>query len=71
MITVALNSESGPFRTRESVLSRDYFIKPGSGFSIEQRPDLFTGFPVNLTTMHRLEAGLVFKFNDRCVVPSL
>jgi hypothetical protein len=53
------------------VLSQDHFVELGGRFAIEQGLDLFTGFLMHCTAMHRVEGGLIFKLNDRRVVASV
>ena len=48
----------------------DYFIELGCGFAIKQRSHLLTSFIVEGTAVHRLESGLIFKFNYSDVISS-
>ena len=48
----------------------DYFIELGRGFAIKQWSHLLASFIVERTAVHRLESGLIFKFNDSGVVSS-
>jgi hypothetical protein len=45
----------------------DYFVELGRGFAIKQWSHLLASFIVERTAVHRLESGLIFKFNDSSV----
>jgi hypothetical protein len=47
----------------ESDTTLDYFIELGCGFAIKQWSHLLASFLVERTAVHRLERGLIFKFN--------
>ena len=48
----------------------DYFIELGRGFPIKQRSHLLASLIVERTAVHRLESGLILKFNYSGVVSS-